>query len=76
MNDLDNNKTNMNISYHEHGKPLVMIVDDEESVLKTTELILEDEGYQVEAFATGKDAIDRVGKNISAVVLDINMPER
>ncbi|MCP4272182.1 MAG: HD domain-containing protein [Gammaproteobacteria bacterium] len=52
-----------------------MVIDDDDSVLKTTVLILEEEGYHVEAFSTGKEAIDKFNNNFYAVVLDINMPD-
>lgn len=55
-------------------KPKVMVVDDDESILKTTELILEEEGYQAEPCSTGEEAIDKTNNDIYAVVLDINMP--
>ena len=51
-----------------------MVIDDDDSVLKTTTLILDEEGYQIEAFLTGKEAIDKFNNNIHAVILDINMP--
>lgn len=55
-------------------KPKVMVVDDDESILKTTELILKEEGYQAEPCLTGEEAIDKTNNDIHAVVLDINMP--
>ncbi|MDR4497363.1 MAG: response regulator [Candidatus Scalindua sp.] len=59
----------------EKEKPTVMVVDDERSVLKTTEVLLEEEGYLVKLCLTGKEAIEKLDKNINAVVLDINMPD-
>ncbi len=65
----------MDTNTNERDKPKVMVVDDEDSVLKTTELILEEEGYQVELCPTGKEAIGKLNNDINAVVLDINMPD-
>ena len=64
----------MDINSYEQEKAKVMVIDDDDSVLKTTTLILDEEGYQIEAFSTGKEAIDKFNNNIHAVVLDINMP--
>lgn len=64
----------MDVSSYKQDKPKVMVVDDDESILETTRLILEEEGYQVEPYSTGEEAIDKINKNIHAVVLDINMP--
>ena len=65
----------MDTNSYEQEKAKVMVIDDDDSVLKTTILILEEEGYQIEAFLTGKEAIDKFNNNIHAVVLDINMPD-
>ena len=65
----------MDVNSYKQDKPKVMVVDDDESILKTTGLILEEEGYQVEPCSTGKEAIDKLNKDINAVVLDINMPD-
>jgi len=52
-----------------------MVVDDEDSVLKMIELVLEEEGYQVEPCLTGNEATDKFNESINAVILDINMPD-
>jgi putative two-component system response regulator len=72
---LNNTKSDKDGNLYERDKPIVMVVDDEYSVLKTTELILEEEGYQIELCSTGKEAIEKLNKNVNAVVLDINMPD-
>ena len=64
----------MDVNSYEKDKPKVLVVDDEESVLAMTGLILKEEGYQVEPCSTGEEAIDKINKSIHAVVLDINMP--
>ncbi len=75
MDGLNSTKGDKDSDLHERDKPIVMVVDDEDSILKTNELILEEEGYQVELCPTGKEAIDKFNKDISTVVLDINMPD-
>ncbi len=75
MNGLSSTENNNNDNLYERDKPIVMVVDDDDSVLITIELILEEEGYQVELCSTGKEAIDKLNKNVNAVVLDINMPD-
>ncbi|MCP4254150.1 MAG: response regulator [Candidatus Scalindua sp.] len=65
----------MDINSYEQIRAKVMVIDDDDSVLRTTMLILEEEGYQIEAFSTGKEAIDKFNSNIHAVVIDINMPD-
>lgn len=75
MNGLDSTGSDNESSIHQEAKPIVMVVDDDYSVLKTTELILEEEGYQVELCSTGKEVVDKLNKNINAVILDIKMPD-
>ncbi len=65
----------MDVNSYKQKKVKVMVIDDDDSILKTTTLILEEDGYQVEAFSTGKEAIDKFNNSIHAVVLDINMPD-
>ena len=55
-------------------KPLIMVVDDNESMLQTLKYILEDEGYSVLLASNGKAAIDNFSDEIFAVILDIVMP--
>ena len=65
----------MDVNSYKQDKPKVMVVDDDESILKTTGLILEEEGYQVEPCSTGKEATDKFNESINAVILDISMPD-
>ncbi len=67
--------SDMEVNIYKQKDAIVMVIDDDDSVLKTTALILEDEGYQIEAFSSGKKAINNFDNNIHAVVLDINMPD-
>ncbi len=49
----------MDVNSYEEKKVKVMVIDDDDSVLRTTIFVLEEEGYQIEAFSTGKEAIDK-----------------
>lgn len=76
MNEIsDTNINKNNDNNHDCNKPAIMIVDDDDFVLQITGLILEDEGYRVELCTSGKEAIDKIHKDIKAVVLDISMPD-
>jgi len=57
-------------------RPRVLVVDDEESVRFFLLKTLRKEGYDVEAVASGRAAVDRIAKAAFDVVLtDIVMPE-
>lgn len=51
------------------GKMRVLVVDDEASVLTTYKLILEQQGYDVVAAATSKEAIEAVERQTFNLVL-------
>jgi len=56
-------------------KPLILIVDDEEAILKTLKDALTDESYRVETLSDGNKALDAIGKLIpDLLLLDIFMP--
>ncbi len=58
-----------------NNSPLLLIVDDETTILKTLKEALEDEKYQVETIQDGNKALDAIGKLIpDLVLLDIFMP--
>lgn len=55
--------------------PLILVVDDEEAILKTIKDALSDEGYRVETCSNGEKAIALIGKLIpDLLMLDIFMP--
>ena len=59
-----------------HGE-LVLIIDDEETILQVTKMILEEKGYRVLAAHDGPEAVAifaREMNSISAVVTDISLP--
>jgi two-component system nitrogen regulation response regulator NtrX len=54
----------------------ILIVDDEESIRKSLKDILGDEGYEVVAAASGREALDLLAEaQPSLALLDIAMPE-
>ena len=55
----------------------IVLVDDEHSIRKTTQLILEDLGYEVEAYANALDALKAMTRDrrpIALLVTDYDMP--
>jgi len=57
---------------------LILLVDDEESILKTTSIILGKIGYRVLSSSTGPDALSKFREShadISLVMLDLIMPD-
>jgi PAS domain S-box-containing protein len=60
------------------GKPLVLVVDDEQTVLSVTSQMLERSGYEVITAASGHEAIERFSErapDVSVVLLDLTMPD-
>jgi len=58
-----------------YNKPFILIVDDEEAILKSLKDGLTDESYRVETISKGENALDTIGKLIPDIVLlDIFMP--
>ena len=57
-------------------KPRILIVDDDESLLKTLRRLFKDEGYDVEIAARGRRGLDIIVRwTPSLIILDIGMPE-
>jgi CheY-like chemotaxis protein len=62
----------------QHGRGTILVVDDDELVLKGSARMLEQIGYDVLTASGGKQAIELLrqqGEKISLVVLDMTMPE-
>ncbi|HEX6859635.1 MAG TPA: response regulator transcription factor [Caulobacteraceae bacterium] len=58
------------------NRPTILLVDDEEQILRVLRPTLEAEGYQVACVSTGKDALDQLrSAAIAAVVLDLGLPD-
>jgi two-component system response regulator AtoC len=58
-------------------KEKILIVDDEPSIRKVLQTLLEVDGYKVETASSGKEALERVGQGNrpDMVILDVLMPE-
>ena len=58
-----------------NSHPLILVIDDEATILTTLKEVLEDENYRVETLSNGNKTIERIGKLIpDLVLLDIFMP--
>ncbi len=56
--------------------PRILVVDDDETIRTTMKAILQDEGYQVDLAATGKEAIQKTQENAyNVALLDIRLPD-
>src|SRR5690349_6781394 len=55
----------------------IMVVDDEPSIRKYLQTLLEVEGFDVEAVGSGREAIEKVsgGERPDFIILDVLMPE-
>ncbi|MCR4402514.1 MAG: sigma-54 dependent transcriptional regulator [Firmicutes bacterium] len=54
----------------------VLIVDDDEGIRETLEAVLSEEGYEVAAAGTGRDALELArGREFHLVLLDLRMPD-
>jgi CheY-like chemotaxis protein len=59
------------------SRQLIMVVDDEEMILKIVKIYLERDGYSVVTYNNGREALDDFAKNadrVGAVILDLMMP--
>lgn len=58
-----------------NSSPLILVIDDEATILTTLKEVLEDEGYRTETLSDGNKTIQTIGKLIpDLVLLDIFMP--
>ncbi len=59
------------------NKERILVVDDEPSIRKYLQTLLEVDGFEVEAVSSGKDAIEKVsgGERPDFIILDVLMPE-
>ncbi|HEY6465221.1 MAG TPA: sigma-54 dependent transcriptional regulator [Candidatus Acidoferrales bacterium] len=58
-------------------KEKILVVDDEPSIRKVLQTLLEVDGYQVDTAASGREALERVGsgERPDLIILDVLMPE-
>ncbi len=60
----------------EVNKKLILIVDDDKSILQTFKRILQKCGYEVETAETGKEAISKANnQHYDMVLLDLRLPD-
>jgi len=53
----------------------MMLVDDEERYLQTTQKLIEKKGYEVQTAQSGEEALEKLKlQNIHVVILDVKMP--
>jgi two-component system response regulator AtoC len=59
------------------NKEKIMVVDDEPSIRKYLQTLLEVDGFEVETLASGKEALKRIGdgERPDFIILDVLMPE-
>src|SRR5258705_3961606 len=59
-------------------KEKILVVDDEPSIRKYLQTLLEVDGFEVEAVSSGKEALERVNKGDRPdfIILDVLMPEK
>ncbi len=55
-------------------RPLVLLVEDDETVSEVVERYLEREGFRVEVVSDGTDAVGRFDEDVDLIVLDIMLP--
>jgi two-component system, NtrC family, nitrogen regulation response regulator NtrX len=54
----------------------ILLVDDESGIRESLGALLRDEGYEVEAVASGEECVDRLGRhNFDLVLLDVWLPK-
>jgi DNA-binding NtrC family response regulator len=57
-------------------QPRILVVDDDETIRTTMKAILQDEGYQVDLAASGKEAIQKTQEKVyNIALLDIRLPD-
>ena len=55
--------------------PTVLVVDDDPDLLALCSMVLESEGYNVDAARNGSEAVDKLSHNgIDVMLLDVMMP--
>ena len=59
------------------AKDKILVVDDEPSIRKYLQTLLEVDGFEVETVSSGKEALDAIGKGERPefIILDVLMPE-
>lgn len=56
--------------------PRILIIDDDENIRKTLEILLNNEGYLVDFAANGKEAIEKTNSTIyNVLIVDMKLPD-
>jgi len=54
----------------------ILLVDDDDTLTTSFQLMLQREGYQVDTASTGRQALDKIGEvKYQLVILDIKLPD-
>jgi DNA-binding response OmpR family regulator len=57
-------------------KKIILVVDDDKSILRTFSRILQRSGYEIETAETGKEAIEKAGtRQYDLALVDIRLPD-
>ena len=65
----------MGISGMPPASPIVFVVDDDVSLRESLELLIQNEGWQAETFASAQEFLDRPRVALpSCLVLDLSLP--
>ncbi|MGE5533656.1 MAG: response regulator [Ignavibacteria bacterium] len=58
------------------GKKRVLVVDDDEGILRVFKTILQKEGYSVDTAGTGKTALEKIKKDkFNVYLIDVRLPD-
>ena len=57
------------------GKPRILVVDDEQSIIDTLTVLLKREGFEVLSALSGEEAITKLAETPDVVLTDIRMPK-
>lgn len=58
------------------SKKLILVIDDDKSILRTFTRILQKAGYKVEIAETGKEAIEKAGNSkYDLALVDVRLPD-
>jgi two-component system response regulator HydG len=58
-----------------NNRPKILIVDDEESLVETLQVLLKREGFDTITALSGSEAIDKLNESPDVVLTDIRMPK-
>jgi DNA-binding response OmpR family regulator len=64
------------VELNELEKNRILVVDDDDNILRVFKSLLEKEGYTVETAETGKDALIKIQKvKFTVFLVDVNLPD-